>query len=105
MGGGVYIQDAFSPALITGNEFRSNTAGGKDTSKGEGGGLFLKGSAHVIDNNFYNNKGGDTSDSSGGAICAGYTYGPADIVISGNYLKAMQDAEAGLSLLATAPQT
>ena len=54
MGGGVYLQDAFSPALITGNEFRSNYAGGSTTSQAEGGGVFLKGAAHIIENNFYN---------------------------------------------------
>jgi len=95
MGGGVYLQDAFSPALITGNEFRSNYAGGSTTSQAEGGGVFLKGAAHIIENNFYNNKGKDTPSSLGGAICAGYTYGPADIVISGNYFEGNSGTRGG----------
>lgn len=95
MGGGVYVQDAFSPALITGNKFISNTAGGPTTSQAEGGGLFIKGPAHVVGNDFIFNMGKESVVSIGGAICAGYTYGPADIVISGNYFEGNSGTRGG----------
>ncbi|RJR22753.1 MAG: hypothetical protein C4582_06205, partial [Desulfobacteraceae bacterium] len=87
MGGGVFIQDASPPAVVSANEFRSNKGATGETSLGEGGALFVKGSAQIVDNDFFDNQAKDWPDSYGGAISAGYTYGPADITILRNYFQ------------------
>jgi hypothetical protein len=73
LGGGIYIQDAPSPAVVRYNQILSNTAG-IGIRQGDGGGLLLWGPANVLSNTFrYNVACRSCSRAPGGGMAVVWT--------------------------------
>jgi predicted outer membrane repeat protein len=103
LGGGIYIQDARTPAVVRDNQILSNTAG-IGIQQGDGGGLFLWGAADVLSNTFRQNVACKScSRAPGGGVAVAWTSDRA--LIAYNLLENNQARwGGGISLMWSAVQ-
>ncbi len=93
LGGGIYIQDAPTPAVVGYNQIMSNTAG-IGIQQGDGGGIFLDSPADVLANTFRDNEACKSCNRSlGGGLYVGWT--TSQIQITHNIFKNNRARQGG----------
>jgi len=93
LGGGIYIKDAPTLAVIRYNQIMSNTAG-IGIQQGEGGGLFIYSPADVLTNTFRDNEACKSCTRSlGGGLDVGWT--TSQILIAHNLFENNQARQGG----------
>lgn len=97
LGGGIYIKDAPTPAIVRDNRIMSNTAG-IGIQQGDGGGLFLNSPADVLTNTFQGNEACKSCNRPmGGGLYVGWT--TSQIVIARNRFENNQAQYGGAIML------
>jgi putative cofactor-binding repeat protein len=102
-GGGIYLLNAPSTAIISGNVIASNVA--DDGTWGQGGGIMLRDSdAHVLSNTIEHNRAGHSAGYGGGIAVRNGEPTIADNIVAFNYAgQSVQGLGGGIFVWSTTP--